>query len=391
VNLLNRKGSVSIERLSTTRLNNLTTISKELDGAFVVWFAAGNQFLRMEEPAYFVFRDSENGFDREQIACRCVEKYGISAEQSRVFTTDVLTGIEKIRNWKSPVIPEDSKGEALRQKRFSPFSVRNYSLNGKTVSFHFETLEYEYFIHPLFRHLELDALVPESALFELFGYGKRIVLRVSGQVKGTWRSNESHLVKGMVFLQLLNVVYGKTDRDWMAVIHASAVSNGEKTIVFTASSGSGKSTIAALLKQKGFSVLADDFVPVEGATKQVCPLPAAISVKEGAIGLLSAWYPELQANLQTYQTERYLPFEGCASPAPVRAIVFIKYNRSVDFEWQELPRPEALKMLLEETWTSPSAENASRFLDWYSEIPCYRLTYSNNEKALQIITKLFEQ
>jgi hypothetical protein len=378
-----------LRELSTAGLNNLTTVSKELDGAFVVWFAAGNQFLRMEEPAYFVFRNSENGLDSKQIACRCAEKYGISQEESSVFTADVLKGIEKIRNRKST--PDNSKEEALRQKRFSSFSVRNYSLNGKAVSFHFETLEYEYFIHPLFRHLELDARVPESALFELFGYGKRIVLRVGGQVTGTWRKNEGHFVKGMVFLQLLNVAYGKTDRDWMAVIHASAVSNGEKTVVFTASSGSGKSTIAALLKQKGFSVVADDFIPVEGATQQICQLPAAMSVKEGAIGLLSAWYPELQANRQTYQAERYLPVEGCVSPAPVRAIVFIKYSREVDFEWQELSCTEALKMLLDETWTSPSAENAGRFLDWYSGIPCYRLTYSNNEKALQIITKLFER
>jgi hypothetical protein len=380
--------------LNTEKLNSpSTTASGKLDAAFVVWFAAGNQFLQMEEPAYSVFRDSENGFDREQIACRCAEKYGLSPGQSRVFTADVLHGIEKIRNWKSSRIPEDSIGEALRQKRFLPFSVRNYLLNGKTASFHFETVEYEYFVHPLFRHLESDTPVPEPALFELFGYKRRTVLRVNGQVKGTWRKDESHLVKGMVFLQLLNFVYGKTDSDWMAVIHASAVSNGEKTVVFTASPGSGKSTVAALLKQKGYSIVSDDFVPIEGATRQVCPFPAAMSVKEGATGLLSAWYPELRSDkdddLQI--PERYLPVEGCVSPAPVRAIVFIKYSRDIDFEWQELPRLQALKMLLEETWTSPSAENAGRFLDWYGEIPCYRLTYSNNEKALRVIEKLFEQ
>jgi len=56
-----------------------------------------------------------------------------------------------------------------------------------------------------------------------------------------------------------------------------------------------------------------------------------------------------------------------------------------------LGQAESLSMLLEETWTSPTPVNAQRFLDWYSNITCYQLTYSNNDKAIQAIAKLFEK
>jgi hypothetical protein len=151
-----------------------------------------------------------------------------------------------------------------------------------------------------------------------------------------------------------------------------------------------------MLQQKGFSLLSDDFVPIERLSQYAFPFPSAISVKEGATELLSKWYPSLQREQKpqlsrTNKMVRYLPVDGKAIPTPVKEIIFIKYDPTVDFEMEKLPRTEALKMLLDETWTSPSAENAGRFLDWYCSVSCYRLTYSNNEKALQTIIKLFEE
>ena len=109
-----------------------------------------------------------------------------------------------------------------------------------------------------------------------------------------WKQDETHLLKGMAFLQILNAVYEKDDKDWMAVIHASAVSNGSKTIIFTASSGSGKSTIAALLQKEGFALVSDDFVAIGSLSQHVFPFPVALSIKEGAMDILAGLYPSLK-------------------------------------------------------------------------------------------------
>jgi len=375
--------------------NKTGTLVCEMDGAYVVWMASCNQYLRLEEPAYFVFTSYEKYGNPELTVSQCAGRYSIPEDECRQFVTEILGGIEAIRQTAMRHYRGLPGDEGVRGKTFTPFSIRHYSINGKRLCFHFETRLYEHYLHPLLQHLETEPHTLQTPLFEIFGHDDRIILRANNQVKGIWGEEETHRLKGMAFLQILNAVYEKEDDDWMATIHASAVTNGSKTIVFTAMPGRGKSTMAALLQQKGFALVSDDFVPLERVTQHAFPFPAAMSVKEGATGLLSAWYPSLrnQEELRQSMTNkpvRYLPVEAKTVPAPVKEIIFIKYDAASDFEMEKLPRTEALKMLLDETWTSPLPENAAGFLDWYPSVSCYRLTYSNNEKALQAIINLFE-
>ena len=376
--------------------NEIAPVIRKIDDAFVVWFPNGNQYLRLEEPAFFVFQGYEKGLNSDIIANQCAERYQIPEDECLQFVIEIINGIDAIRQ--NPVInePDCTKNTELQTKSFSLYSVHKYIIGEKLLQFHFETRLYEHYLHPLLQHLETEICPTEPFLFELFGHNGKIVLRVNKQVKGMWNEDETHLLNGMASLQILNAIYEKKDHDWMAIIHASAVTNGTKTIAFTASPGSGKSTMAAMLQQKGFTLVSDDFVPLERVTQHVFPFPAAMSVKGGATELLSALYPSLQKQEEaqlsrTNKLVRYLPVEGKALPTPVKEIIFIKYDPVVDFELEKVPRLEALKMLLDETWTSPSPENASQFLDWYCEVSCYRLTYSNNQKALQSISELFER
>jgi hypothetical protein len=372
------------------------TVIRKIDGAFVVWFPNGNQYLRLEEPAFFVFQGCETGLNEDLIARQCAERYQIPENKCRHFVAEIIDGLGAIRQ--NPVMntSDGLESNRLQTKTFTPFSIHNYIIGEKCLRFSFETRHYEHYLHPLLQHLETNSHSVKPILFELFGHDGKIILRVNCHVKGIWTENESHLLNGMAFLQIMNVIYGKKDDDWMAIIHGSAVTNGKKTIVFTASPGSGKSTMAALLQQKGFPVVSDDFIPLERITQHVFPFPAAMSVKEEATGLLSDLYPSLleQGKAQrsrTHKQVRYLPVEGKTLPAPVKEVVFIKYDPAIDFKMEMLSKLEALKILLDETWTSPSPENAGRFLDWYCGITCYRLVYSNNEKAIQTISEMFRK
>ena len=58
---------------------------------------------------------------------------------------------------------------------------------------------------------------------------------------------------------------------------------------------------------------------------------------------------------------------------------------------EQLPKDVAFQKLVPDSWISPLPENASRFLDWFTEMPCYQLTYSDNEKMVKTVEKLFEK
>jgi hypothetical protein len=57
---------------------------------------------------------------------------------------------------------------------------------------------------------------------------------------------------------------------------------------------------------------------------------------------------------------------------------------------EKLPRDVAFQQLVPDSWISPIPENASLFLDWFLELPCYQLTYSDNVNMVETIEKLFQ-
>lgn len=63
------------------------------------------------------------------------------------------------------------------------------------------------------------------------------------------------------------------------VIHASAVQVGDRTALFAAASGWGKSTLAALLHGHGMQVLSDDCIVLDIDGGQVCALPTYPSLR----------------------------------------------------------------------------------------------------------------
>lgn len=91
---------------------------------------------------------------------------------------------------------------------------------------------------------------------------------------------------------------------------------------------------------------------------------------------------------------RYIPPSNHAdimnAVFPVKDLIFIEYNRAVDFNLEKLDPVVALKSLLDQAWVTPIPGNASILLDRVMEISFYKLTYSNNQKALEALSNLFE-
>jgi HprK-related kinase A len=72
------------------------------------------------------------------------------------------------------------------------------------------------------------------------------------------------------------------------LLHAATVEKDGRAVILTGESGAGKSTLAALLGERGWRLMGDEFALLDMATGQLMPFPRAVSLKNGAIGVMEA-------------------------------------------------------------------------------------------------------
>ena len=352
-----------------------------------------------ETPAYDVSIRLMNGQTPAETARWSSHFFGIPHSEAEKFVHE----IQQLINQQS--IPVIKKGEVSKPVIHEPdslksFSVKFYSVKENLFRVDYETEQLEYMIHPKFALLETKPENKFNHHFQVFKNCENYILKINGNIIGQWHPDDDNYFTGKFSMELVNRMYGKTEQEWMAVFHASAIRKGQHSILFLGDSGSGKSTVAALLMANGYSLLADDFVPVDAASGDVYFFPAAVSVKKTALGHIIPLYPQLASASEFYypgmhKTIRYLPPpqhpEAGTESVPCKALVFIKYQKDSGLKLEKLPKNKAFEKLVPDSWISPLPENAARFLDWFIEMPCYRLTYSDNEKMVKTVEKLFHK
>jgi len=375
---------------------NIPFLKRKIGQSYLIWFQNSNLYFQLEKPAWFVFRKLIKQYKTETIAKEFSTRYSYSFEESLAFVSEIRLKIEEINQPEKPKNNTLQTLEGLDQYISTAYSIHRYLLGNKIIEFSYGTQWLENYIHPLINHLETREDIDEKPYFELFAFQDRVVFRFNNVVKGSWASDESNLVKGKIFMELINVLHNKTDADWLMTVHASAITNGQKTILLSAPPGSGKTTLAALLQANGYQLISDDFVPIDQESFHAYPFPIAMSVKEGSMEVLTSHYPALEKKQLNYITSeksvRYLPVENKMMNMifPVQGFIFVKYDNTVDFILEKLDEVRGITLLLEQTWVAPTKGNTAIFLEKVLQNPFFQLTYSNNQKALDAITQLFE-
>jgi hypothetical protein len=373
-------------------------IKKKIGNSYLVWFQRSNLYLQLEEPAWFVFRKTVKRYKAETIASECVLRYSLTYDECLQFVNDIRT---KTAQMNQPAILKVSAGnysDKIKNYDFTPYSTRKYQFNGNLIEFSVEKARFEEYLHPLISYLETNKTADKISRFELFRYQDETVFRLNGEVKGVWPRNDTHHLIASIFVCMINEMYDKSDDFWLMTVHASAITNGRKTILIPAKSGSGKTTIAALLQTRGYQLVSDDFVPIDRELFRAWPFRIAMSVKPGAMDVLTSLYPDLEHKPVTKSSAakivRYLPPQNNVELVdiafPVKEVIMIKYDPSIEFEFEKVDQLTSIKQLLDQAWIVPNPGNAGIFLDRVVQWSFYQLTYSNNQKALDAITQLFE-
>ena len=182
-------------------------------------------------------------------------------------------------------------------------------------------------------------------------------------------------------------------------LHAGVVSNGERCLILPGAPGSGKTTLTAALSAAGFQYFSDEFALLEENTLELRPVPLSLTVKPGAIDVLTAYYPELSglpAHLrEDMQIVRYLRPRG-ALPDPDRScpvgwIVFPRYAPGAATALRALGKADTLHRLMRECLAVPEPLDGSRvqsLVNWIRQVNCFELSVRSLAEAVDVLRDL---
>ena len=366
---------------------------KAIEDKTIVWFENSNEYLILENTTADILKRLSKGIAVKEIAEALSKKLAVPLDRTIDFIIDLEKKIYVPKSNKESEIINDYRDiEKPKSYEFIKF----YKVNNVVFKVSFLSEKELSLVHPKFAHLVIKDSSNFDYEFDVFINNKFIFLIVDKQLIGAWSRNDIHYFQGKFSMQFIQKIHQKEEDEWMGVFHASAVSDEKKSILFLGDSGNGKSTSLALLQASGFTCLADDFVPMDVEKREVYSFPASISIKKNSLETLLPIYPELETTAEYNFTRlnkivRYLKPNNTnySNYLPCNDLVFIKYEKDADLTCEKISKLAAFQQLIPDSWISPKKENAEIFLDWFSRLNCYQLTYSNNDEMIATVSKIF--
>ncbi|MFZ5940170.1 MAG: hypothetical protein ACOYXB_06315 [Bacteroidota bacterium] len=363
---------------------------------YAVWLEKTNRWLSLEEPAFFVVTGYLKGRSSERIIKQCTQKYFLPVQESQRFVMEVLDLIKEYRD--SPPDPKPFREIRLSHQplRRTPVHFR-YRLNGRIISINYGSEAIAYYFHPLLEPFLFQGKGKTKAWFIIRAKNKELELISSYSPLTALLFKEVPPLKRQVFSLISSVINSIPLRNWSVFIHGSAVTNDEQAVVLSSLSGSGKSTVAAVLMNKGYSVLADDFIPVNGKTGLIHALPLPLSIKKEAVPVLGTIFPGLEK--QSYQFRKYhskfsyllpnsLGSELTFPVKKVKAVFFLSYQPGEPVTLSIMEQNEALQAFIINATIQPEYRRIKDFFNWFRDIPCYSLNYPHPETAAAEVAKI---
>ena len=364
---------------------------KIIENKTIVWSHKTNEYAVLEHLTAEIINKINKRISSSEIAIELSEKFSMPEEKTVNFILNIENTFFKSKA-KNEIVSHHK--DIKRPKSFD--YIKFYEINNVVLKVSYFTEKELAYVHPKFDHLTTDDGSNHQNEFEVFIEHNYIFLFVDNVFIGSWNSSEIHYFQGKFSMQFIQKIHQKKENDWLGVFHASAVSNEKKSILLLGDSGNGKSTSLAVLQANGFTCLADDFVPIDAEKQEVFSFPAAISIKKNSLETLLPIYPELETSAE-YNFKRLNKIVRYLKPnntnffahLPCKDLVFIKYQKDAVLNCEKITKIDAFQQLVPDSWLSPKKENAQKFLNWFSTLNCYQLTYSNNNEMIATVKNIF--
>lgn len=243
---------------------------------------------------------------------------------------------------------------------------RVYALCGRPVEVRFAAREVEALVAARFAWSERPGATPVASL-TVARTRRGLVLREAGAAD--LRAPDAVTMSGLLTRRVAELGHGR--EDWLAVLHAAAVSDRHGAIVLAGTNGAGKSTLAAALVARGYGYLSDDCVPIDGRGL-VLPVPFALCRKDRSGPRLRLAYTA--------------PPDPQAPPAPPRLIVFPRFDGDCAPAARRLDAEQVLeRLVVARAWLSRRQEDLRASLALLGSVPAWEIAYPSTEAAFALL------
>ena len=233
------------KQLHLFHMKKTKIIYKVFNEKTISWFENKNEYIVLENTTATILKKINNGIPINEIAAVLSRELNVPLEKSIDFVSELEKEFFKEDNSEKIKIL-NNENTVIKPKKFE--FIEHYKINDLIFKVSFLSDNELSLVHPKFAHLVIDKETKFHNEFEVFINHNRIFLYVDNQLIGSWDSNDIHYFQGKFSMELIQKIHQKEENDWLGVFHASAISNGEKSMLFLGDSGNGKSTSLAILQ-----------------------------------------------------------------------------------------------------------------------------------------------
>jgi len=376
--------------------NNLAQTYTQLIGQnYILWFKKSNSYIILNELLYSYLTIYLAAKNKSQFINEIVNLKGFKNKNSEATA---------IYNDISLFLEDQNKSFSLNKSEEIEFNnhhrnfKENYQIDKHPIEIYFSSEKIKQYIHPQLMHLCSTSNIKKTTIFDIYEENNELFLFKNEVFVGAYELKNYHLLQGRFVMELLCVLHNKKEHDWLGTFHASTVANGKVAIMLVGDSGNGKSTFCALLMASGLDLIADDITPILSKNQDVYRYPAAISIKQGAFDMLTNYFSDFN-NFDSFNSGtkkgllKYIPpkqnFENTIQHVPCTKIVYVKYDSLASASLIKTSADQVLQTLIPDSWVSPQQKNAKQFLNWLKNVSYYKLSYSDNNKAIELFNQLF--
>lgn len=359
----------------------------------VVWFSKSNRYVVLENLAADILVAFDTNTPTDKIINNLINQLKISKEEAKQIVSEIHSAL-----YEQNILVNDSSdlSTEIQHPTNSVFEITKYYLiNSLLFKVDYQSEFEVYLVHPKFAHLEVNTQNTPDHIYQITTTNEITSLIIDDQLIGNWHRKDIHYFQGKFSMYIVQHMHNKPEDEWMGVFHASGLGNEKKSILLLGDSGNGKSTSLAILQANGFTCFADDFVPIDIQHKHIHTFPSAISIKKNSLNTLLPLYPELKDTAEYHfkrlgKIVRFLPPKTIdySITTPCNDLVFIKYEKDSELKFSQISKIEAFQQLIPDSWLSKESKNVTLFLDWFSKVNCYQLTYSENDKMVKTIKNI---